>query len=293
MSKHRSKGFTLIELVVVIVITAVLAVSLVTFFMPAVNSYIAAKRRAGMTDTADTALRRMRRDVQLAVPNSIRTPNNQCFELVPTLTGGRYRMGPDTVNDNAVGCTPSATCSAWLDTSTSTTTLDILSPLSATPAVRDWVVIDNQNGNDVYAGTNRAAIMAVSSSNFGQHRLTLASTQFPAGYDGGRFSIVANNGGAVTVFYSCSGADGTLDASGNGKGTLFRLNRAFNATYPTACPATTGASILAKNVKTCNFVYSPTTGNTQQNGYVWMQLELTERNETVSLSFGAHVDNTP
>jgi MSHA biogenesis protein MshO len=293
MTKHMSKGFTLVELVIVIVITGALAVSLVSFFTPAMDSYFATKRRAGLTDAADTALRRMKRDVQLAVPNSIRIPNNQCFELAPSSTGGRYRMGPDTVNDVAAGCAPAIDCSAWLDTATPSAALDVLSPLSSTPAAGDWLVINNQNGNDVYAGVNSVAIAAVANSNFGQHRFIFAATQFPVGYEGGRFTVVANNGGAPTVFYICSGADGALDSSGNGKGTLFRLNRAFDAAYPTSCPSTTGAAILAKNVRTCNFVYNPTTGDTQQNGYVWMQLELAERNETVPLSAGAHVNNTP
>lgn len=293
MSNRASPGFTLIELVIVITITSVLAVALAMFFSPVMNSYFASKRRAGLTDNADTALRRMRRDVQAAVPNSIRTPNNQCFELVPTSTGGRYRKAPDTIGDSTPGCSPSTTCSAWLDTSSTTSTLDVLSPLSSNPAVGDWLVIDNQNGNDVYTGANRVALAAPSATSFGQFRLNFSSKQFSSGYDGGRFTVVANNGGAPTVFYICSGADGTLDSAGNGKGTLFRQTRAFTAAYPTSCPATGGAAVMARHVRSCNFVYSPTFGSTQQNGYVWMQLELTESEESVSLSFGAHVDNAP
>ena len=45
---------------------------------------------------------------------------------------------------------------------------------------------------------------------------------------GGRFVIVP--AATKAVFYVCSGADGTLDSSGNGKGTLVRLkNYGFNA----------------------------------------------------------------
>ena len=54
----------------------------------------------------------------------------------------------------------------------------------------------------------------------------MASKQFPLGYDGGRFTVVP--GTTPAVFYICSGADGTLDASGNGKGTLYRLMRDFS-----------------------------------------------------------------
>ena len=290
---RRQHGFTMIELVIVIVITGIIAASLTVFFRPAVESYLGSRARADLTDQADTALRRMVRDVRVAVPNSIRTPGSQCFELVPTSTGGRYRSGPDTVND-AASCT-SATCSAPLDTTQATTVFDVLSPLSTTPAVGDWVVVGNQNPSDVYAGTNRGAIasaVTTPAAAFGRHRISVASTQFPIGYDGGRFSIVPNAQRAV--FYVCSGADGTLDASGNGKGTLYRLmNYGFNASYPGACPSTAGADVLATRVRSCSFVYDPNQGATQQNGFVWMQLEVARNNESAHLAMGAHVSNAP
>jgi MSHA biogenesis protein MshO len=128
---------------------------------------------------------------------------------------------------------------------------------------------------------------------YGAHRISVVSTQFPSGYDGGRFTIVSNNGGKPSVFYVCSGADGNLDAQGNGKGTLFRVTGPFNATYPSACPDTTGAAVLATHVKSCNLVYDPNHGATQQSGFVWMQLDLAEANETVPLSYGVHVSNVP
>jgi MSHA biogenesis protein MshO len=289
----RTRGFTLLELLVVIVITGILAATVSVFLTPAISSYFDARRRATLTDIADTALRRVARDVRSAVPNSVRIPNNQCFELVPTSGGGRYRMGPDTVNDNSPGCAPSATCSAPLNVAQPASVFDSLSPLSVTPALGDFVVIGNQNTNDVYAGTDRAAIIApgvtVPNAAFGQHRISIASTQFPSGYSGGRFVIVPNNGGNQTVFYVCNGAG--LDAQGNGTGTLNRLTRAFTAAYPAACPV--GGAVLATRVRSCNFVYSANQGATQQSGFVWMQVDLTEANETVSLSHGAHVDNVP
>jgi MSHA biogenesis protein MshO len=290
----RAGGFTMVELVVVIVVTGVIAATLTVFFRPAIDGYLASRNRADLTDQADTALRRMVRDVRLAVPNSIRTPGSQCFELIPTSSGGRYRSGPDTVNDALASCTGS-TCSASIDTAQATTAFDVLSPLSTTPAAGDWVVVGNQNPADVYAGVNRAAITAVATpanAAFGRHRLTVASTQFPIGYDGGRFSVVPNAQRAV--FYVCSGADGTLDASGNGKGTLYRLmNYGFNATYPSSCPSTAGADVLASRVRSCTFVYDPNQGATQQNGFVWMQLEVARNNESAHLAIGAHVSNAP
>ena len=294
-SRPRHAGFTLVELVMVIVIGGVVAAAISVFMRPAIDGYLASRARADLTDQADTALRRMLRDVRAAVPNSIRVPNNQCFELMPTSTGGRYRNGPETLKDSGPSCAPGATCAASIDTSKATAAFDVLTPLSTTPAVGDWVVVGNQNPSDVYAGTNRGAIASVAapaSAAFGRHRISVASTQFPIGYDGGRFSIVPNAQRAV--FYVCSGADGTLDASGNGKGTLYRLmNYGFNASYPGACPSTAGADVLATRVRSCSFVYDPNQGATQQNGFVWMELELARNSESAHLAMGAHVENGP
>lgn len=288
------RGFTLLELVLVIVIGGVMAASLTVFFRPAFDSYLATRNRADLSAQADAALRRLVGEVRLAVPNSVRSPDSQCVELVPTLAGGRLRMAPDTANDSGPGCAPSATCSAPLDTGTLTGTLDVLTPLSTLPAVGDWLVIGNQSPNDVYSGSNRAALTAITtpSPTFGLHRLGLTPTQFPLGYDGGRFSLVS--AAQQAVFYVCSGADGTLDASGTARGTLVRLSGyGFNASYPSTCPSAAGGQTVLTGLSRCTITYDPNQGATQQNGFVYLQLELTRRNESVSLVVGAHVSNVP
>jgi MSHA biogenesis protein MshO len=128
------RGFTLVELVVVIVITGIMAASIAVFFVPAINAYFDTRRRAELTDTADTALRRMARDVRRAVPNSIRIPNAQCFELVPTIAGGLYRRAVDI--DHVAGSDP-------LDTSATDSSFDVLSPMTGV-AIGDFVIVGNQ-----------------------------------------------------------------------------------------------------------------------------------------------------
>lgn len=287
----KMRGFTLVELVMVITITGILAATVTVFLKPAIESYLDTRRRADLTDMADTALRRMGKDIRSAVPNSVRSPGDQCFELLPTSSGGKYRAAPDTVWDVANPLNRSA----YVDTSTTTDKVDVLSPLETLPTNGDWVVIDNQNTNDAYEGTNRAALTlgAAPHASVGTKRLIFSTPkQFPVGYDGGRFVVVPDNGGTPAVVYVCDSADGTLDAQGNGKGKLYRVTRAFSPTI-TECPATTGEAVLATSVKKCTFTYDPNKGATQQSGFVWMRVELSRSGESVALAHGVHVDNVP
>lgn len=293
-SSRVAGGFTLVELIVVIVIGSVMAATLTVFLRPALDSYVAVRQRADLVAQADTALRRMAREVRSAVPNSIRIPNDQCFEVVPTGGGGRLRTEPDTVNDSAPGCSPAADCAAPLDTTQANTALDVLTPLDTLPAAGDWLVIGNQSPEQVYGGSNRVALTSVTTPAvaYGRHRLAFAATQFPPGYDGTRFSWVPATQGPV--FFLCSGADGSTDAQGNGKGRLLRLaGYGFNAGYPTGCPAASGAQVLANRVLSCQFVHDPTQGATQQSGFIWLQLTLARGGERSTLAYGVHVSNLP
>lgn len=280
----RRRGFTLVELIVTLVLFGLMGATLVVFLRPAVDGWLAVRTRAALASDADHALRRMLRDVRAAVPNSIRTPNTQCFELVPTGGGGRYRMAADGVTAG----------SAPADPQVATTQFDVFSSLQPLPAVGDWVVVDNQNPGDVYSGTNRSAITALATpaAAHGRHRLSIDALQFPPGYEGGRFTWVPDSQKAV--FYACSGASATLDGNGDAPGVLVRLkNYGFNTNAPTSCPAVTGADVLATGVRSCRFLYNANQGATQQSGFVSLQIELTRNNETASLVLGAHVSNVP
>lgn len=292
-SRSRHHGFTLIELVVVIVVGGLLAASLTVFLRPSIDGYLSLRRRAELLAEADAVLTGMVREVRRAVPNSVRTPGDQCFELVPARGGGRMRIGPDTVNDSGVGCTPGAQCSAVVDTSAATSVFDVLAASGDAPAAGDWVVINNQNGNDVYQGGTRSQITAVATPNaaFGVSRLSIQSFQVSPGYDGARYSWVADQDQAV--FYGCIGADGSVDDEGNGRGRLVRLSRyGFNSGVPSACPSS-GGEVLASHVRRCSFVYDPNQGATQQSGFVWLDLELAIHGEVARLGMGAHVMNVP
>ena len=89
----KTAGFTLVEMVVVIAIVGILAAAATQLIRNPAQAFIDSENRANLTDRADTALRRMARDIRNALPNSVRTTTNGAdsfIEFVPVKSAGRY-----------------------------------------------------------------------------------------------------------------------------------------------------------------------------------------------------------
>ena len=89
----------------VIAITGVVAAMVAVFIRAPVQGHLDSAARAELTDTADTALRRMGRDLRMALPNSVRGAGPTCIEFLPTITGGRYRTERDCSGASSAGDT--------------------------------------------------------------------------------------------------------------------------------------------------------------------------------------------
>jgi len=295
--KRLQPGFTLIELIVVMVVAGILAGILATFMTPAISNYFAGARRAQLSDSANGAMRLMSRDVRVSIPMSVRIlaapvgSNNQCLGMVPTSAGGRFRAAPDV--DWDATATP-ANASQSVQPGFSVQVFDVFTPLTA-PAVGDWVLIGNQSAQDVYNAANHGQYAGGAASNLpdprlGQARIALnAAMPVPAGYDGNRFFIVPATQGVVA--YVCDQPG--VDAKGTGTGTLYRVaGLGFND--PATCPAVNNAMpIVATHVSACTFRYDPNPGATQESGYAEVDITVREQDEFVRLNFGAHVENVP
>jgi MSHA biogenesis protein MshO len=269
------------------------------FIRAPVQGYMDSARRAEMTDIADTALRRMARDIRTAVPNSVRIPvaaGSTYIEFLPTKAGGRYRANPDPAGAVQCGGTRAQDI---LDFTIADSCFEIIG--TAIPFVRgatddtsDQIVVGStqSNGNPAYdktfAGPGvRRPYTGVTGT---LTKVQILGVQFPAFAElsSQHFDVVPNDQQAVT--YACVGTLGTLDANNDGQAQLMRYwNYGFINAQPVP-PLGVPNAMLANRVSTCNIVYNLAN---QRNGLVAITLVITRGGESVSLYQEIHVNNIP
>src|SRR3972149_1299940 len=67
--RSAPRGFTLVEAIMVIVLTGIIAAVVAVFIQSPVQGYFDTVRRGQLSNEADFALRRIARDLQTALPN--------------------------------------------------------------------------------------------------------------------------------------------------------------------------------------------------------------------------------
>lgn len=282
---HRSpraqRGFSLIELVIVIVIMGVLSAIVGIFIVQPVQGYLGTVARVELVNATDNALRRVGRDLRIALPNSVRVAaSGLTLELIPTTAGGRY------FQDDA---TPAAQRLSF-----GVADADGFGVMGAGVSLRsgqNLVFYNLGEGiieSDAYAATNTltsnrrpytgatgAAVTTIATGSWAALPVAARSAPF-------RFQVID-----PPVSYHCDLATGTL--------TRF-VNYGFNAGQ--ASPPVGGSSaILVTGVTACRFSYDASVVAVRA-GLVGLALTLSATlpgsgAETVSLYHSVHVDNLP
>ena len=303
MTKQQT-GFTLVEMIMVIVITGIIGGIVAMFLRAPIQQYMDVARRAELTDIADTAVRRMARDVRTAVPNSVRPQGQSTYvEFLPTRDGGRYRANS---TGGAGGCAAVAGDSGGdaLNFAAADTCFEIIgTPITFYTGDQIVVGSTQSDGNPPYADCTLAPSTCIRRAYNGAVGagapivVVTSSTVLPAfaELDSQRFQVVDGTQQAVT--YACVGG-GVDPTNGNGKGRLVRywgygfIPNPANAEPPDFTGQITApvSAILADKVSACEITYEVPN---QRFGLLAVRLTLTSGGESVSLYNEIHVNNAP
>lgn len=283
------RGFTLVELIVVMVITGILAAGGVLFIRNPLQSYLDTETRAALTDLADGALRRISRGIERALPNSVRVAGtcngtSDCMvEYVAIQNAGRYRAEVGTLNPLYL---PHSAADP-LDFAANTDTFDVLGPsIGGVNTATDQLVIFNLGvpGADVYEGSNRRAITSVTTdATWTETKIGFTgSSPFPFQSPGSRFYIVR-----TPTSFACDMTNKKL---------LRYDGYAFQASQPASIAAlatTTGSwntTLLADKLSYCKITYANTN---QRNSILSIALAFTNNGANVRLMHQVRVINSP
>ena len=267
-NRRGTRGFSLTEAIMVIVITGILAGMVAVFIRKPVEGFFDTARRAALVDTADTVLRRMSRDLREALPNSVRLTGSTALEFLHVRSAGRYR-------EQIVP--PPAAPGDILDFTANDTSFDVLGP-GVSVQSGDSVVVYNLGvtGADAYEGpsTSRRAVPVGGPFGAALTNVTISSAaRFPFASPARRFQVVD-----TPVSYVCSGSQ------------MRRYSGYAILPVQPPTPAVTGA-LIADKLSTCSFAYAA--GPSEREALVTLSLALTDGGETVSLIYQVHVNNVP
>ena len=293
-----TQGFTLPEMVAVIAITGIIAAVVAVFMRAPLQAYVDAQRRTAVTDAADTVFSLLKRDLQTALPNSLRVTNiggTFLLEFLHTRTGGRYRLEePDPAAPTGVNTCPDGDADGSANenvfefgvSDSCFTTLGTVASLSTIAPNSDYLVVYNLGAGfteaDAYAsgvatGGNKSLIVSASAGAGGENVIRFQPNTFTLESPGRRFHVVSG-----PVSYICDPAAGTLTRI---------TGYPIAAAQPTA-PAG-ASSLLATGVSGCTITYDQNVIN-QRVGIVSMWLRLSDAGGTnANLFQQVQVSNEP
>ncbi|NBB91643.1 MAG: prepilin-type N-terminal cleavage/methylation domain-containing protein [Gammaproteobacteria bacterium] len=270
--RAKSRGFTLIELILVIVLVGILAVVATVFILPPFQAAADLERRAMLVDATDLAIDRITREARNALPNSLRVPAANQVELITTVTHGRYRRLPAPGGGSEI-----------FVPARSSGTFDVLGGLleaaavqvrgpgtdCGTPAGHCLSVYNTgQPGFDAWSGDNLAAITDAGAG-FIEYDSGGSGPPFATHSPQQRFHVID-----LTVRYVCSGG---------------QLRR--QAGYGVGASPSGAGRLVADNITSCQFSYNP--GTSARRGLLTVRLDLADEGESVFLLGQAQVLNTP
>ena len=287
------RGFTLIELVVTITLSAIVVAFAAMFIVTPVNSYRAQARRAELVDSADSVLRLMARDIRSALPNSVRVTRNgnvAVLGLIATVDGVRYRSTGATANalEELNFGSPDGSFNA-------VSLFDgITRPFTTTT---HYLSIYNVGvpGADAYSGTNvitppNTTIDIRTSTNllFPNEDVVTVTPAFRFAYTSPARRVFLVSG---PVSYLCNESTGLIQRFAGGDLAANISSSDSDAELSGAGGLGATPSRVATDATACSFDYAP--GAAQRAGLVTLRITLSRDGESVWLVHQVHVENGP
>ena len=283
----NEKGFTLIELVVVIVLSTIVVSFMAMFIVVPVQGYVDQVRRAALVDVAENSLSRIARDIHRALPNSIRITSSGsvvALEMINTVDGVRYREQPPP-DDDTKQLNFSAADDAFNSVGVFT---GVSKPFSSSshylsvynvgvPGANAYELVNviTPPGTQINIDTDAIA---------GEDNVTLSPAfQFAYGSPSRRIFLVDG-----PLSYLCDLSAGTLTRYSGYSITGSQSNRDSAAELVAAGASDT---LVADHVSACSLAYAP--GTSQRASLVTLQIAVTDTAETISLLHQVHVNNAP
>jgi MSHA biogenesis protein MshO len=281
----RMSGMTLIELVIVIVLSAIVVSFMSRLIVIPINAFTAQKQRAQLGDAADSAMRLMARDLRSALPNSVRTSVNgsvTALEMLATVDGARYQdNGPLSNAGLSLDFTmPDAGFSTTVPFS------QITLPYSSS---NSYLAIYNIGvpGANAYALANvmtpaGTTITITAGATANAQLVTLnPAFQFSFGSPGKRVYLVSG-----PLSYLCDTSSGLVTRY---SGYTVSATQPVSAAALIAAGASSG--VVATNATGCQFTYA--SGTSQRVGMATLMLQLGSNGQIVQLLQQTHLVNAP
>jgi len=285
--KAQSAGFTLVELVITITITVIVASFSAFVISGPVSGFNDQVRRAELVDSAESSLRRIGRDVRRSLPNSVRITTNgsiTALELLNVVAGVRYRAGPPPGDANA-RLTFSAADGAFNSIGLFNA---ITKPFSSTT---HYLSVYNVGvaGANAYELANvitppGTQIDIDTAAEAGEDNVQL-DPWFQFAYPSPRQRIYLID---TPVSFLCDTATGNLTRYA---GYAIATNQADRDSAAELLAAGGVAALMSDNLTACVFTFTP--GTAQRDGLVTMSLTVADAGESIVLLQQAHIDNVP
>ena len=277
-TKFNAKGFTLVELITVIIVLGVVSVGISGFIRTGVDIYSDVTERDQLLGESRFVIERLNRELRMAIPNSVRVAQNnsgniQCIEFVPSQWVSFY-----------------TSLSVVPDTSTSATILEFANnPVGFQLAAGDFGIVYPTDNADIYDVSEGKRRLISACSDAGDGDCSTAD-------DPGGTAVLTI--GTPFAEHSPAGrlyiARQSVSYCANSNGQIYRVQNNIAPTQTIHTAGTLMAENLQNNFSNTNELpFSVYVATLSRNSLVHILLAFEYNEEIINYSTEVHIPNAP